>query len=80
MLVVRPQKTEMKKLQSLLANLKKNDRVITSGGIHAVVVQANAGEPTVVIRIDESSGTKMTINREAIVRVLNTETEPDKKS
>lgn len=80
LLVVRPQKNEMKKLQSMLASLKKNDRVITSGGIHGIVVQANTGEPTVVLRIDEGSGAKLTVNRDAITKVVNAESESDKKS
>jgi preprotein translocase subunit YajC len=80
LLVVRPQKNEMKKLQGMLSALKKNDRVVTSGGIHGVVVQANSGDPTIVLRIDESSGAKLTVNRDAITKVLNSETEPDKKS
>jgi|694.fasta_scaffold00328_54 preprotein translocase subunit YajC len=70
LLVVRPQRTEMKKLQQMLANLKKNDRVVTSGGIHGVVVQANSGDSTVVLRIDENSGARITINRESIAKVL----------
>jgi len=71
LLVIRPQRREMKKHQELLANLKKNDRVITSGGIHGVVVQANAGEPTISVRVDENSGTRMTINRDSVATVLS---------
>ncbi len=80
LLVVRPQRNEMKRLQQMLAALKKNDRVVTRGGIHGVVVSANANEPTVVIRIDESSGARMTINRDAVVNVLNAEGESTKKA
>ncbi|MFO0940777.1 MAG: preprotein translocase subunit YajC [Pirellulales bacterium] len=79
LLVVRPQRGEMKRLQQMLAALKKNDRVVTRGGIHGIVVSANANEPTVVIRIDESSGARMTINRDAVVSV-NPDSEPSKKS
>lgn len=78
LLVVRPQRSEMKKMQQKLAALKKNDRVVTSGGIHGVVIQANSGEPTIVVRIDENSGARITINRDAIVKVL-TDSEPEKK-
>ncbi len=78
LLVVRPQRNDMKKMQQKLAALKKNDRVVTSGGIHGVVIQANSGEPTVVVRIDENSGARITINRDAIVKVL-TDSEPEKK-
>lgn len=72
LLVVRPQRREMKRHQELLANLKKNDRVVTSGGIHGVVVQANTGDPTISIRVDENSGTRMTINRDSVATVLST--------
>ena len=71
LLVLRPQRNEMKKLQQSLAKLKKNDRVITSGGIHGVVVQANAGDPTVVVRIDENSGARITVNRDAIAKIVS---------
>lgn len=75
--VLWPQQRQMKAQQLALANalaaLKKNDRILTSGGIHGVVVQANSGEPTITIRIDENSGARMTINRDAVVRVLSNE-------
>lgn len=80
LLVVRPQRNEMKRLQQMLAALKKNDRVVTRGGIHGVVVSANANEPTVVIRIDEGSGARMTVNRDAVVSVVNPDSESSKKS
>jgi len=70
LLVAQPQRKQMKKQQQMLAGLKKNDRVVTSGGIHGVVVSANAGEPTVSIRIDDNSGTRLTINRESIATVV----------
>ena len=33
----RPESKRRKQMQELLANLKKGDKVITAGGIHAVV-------------------------------------------
>lgn len=71
MLVLRPQQRQMKELQKTLAGLKKNDRVVTASGIHGTVVQANSGESVVVIRIDENSGARMTVNRETITKVLD---------
>ena len=53
-----------------LAAMKKNDRVITSGGIHGVIIQANSDEPVVTIRVDENTGARMTVNRDAIVKVM----------
>lgn len=79
LLVAQPQRKQMKKQQQMLAALKKNDRVVTSGGIHGVVVSANAGETTVSIRVDDNSGTRLTINRESIATVVNaSSSEPTK--
>lgn len=75
-LVLRPQQRQMKEHQNALKSLKKNDRVVTTGGIHGTIVQANSGESIVSLRIDESSGTRMTVNRDAIARILNDDKEP----
>lgn len=72
-IVVRPQQKQMKQLQKSLAEMKKNDRIITASGIHGVVVQAAADEPTVTIRVDESSGARLTVNRDAIAKIITPE-------
>ena len=73
-IVVRPQQRQLKEQQKLLAGLKKNDRVVTNGGIHGTVTQAAEGEAVVVIRIDDNSGAKMTVNRDSIAKVVTAET------
>ena len=67
-LVWKPQKEKQNKTKDMLANLKKNDQVVTSGGIHATVL--NVKETTVVVRIDDN--TKMEVDKEAIVKVTRT--------
>ncbi|MCA9126282.1 MAG: preprotein translocase subunit YajC [Planctomycetales bacterium] len=69
-IVVRPQQRQMKQLQQSLKELKKNDRIVMASGIHGTVVQAVAGDDTVMIRIDESSGTRIKINRDAIAKII----------
>lgn len=73
-IVIWPQQRQAKSQQleheKALAGMKKNDRVITSGGIHGVIVQANSDEPVITIRIDENSGARMTVNRDAVVKVF----------
>ena len=78
MLVLRPQQKQMKELQRKLAGLKKNDRVVTASGIHGTVVQASAEEPVVILRIDDNSGARMTVNRDAISKILSGETKENK--
>jgi len=78
LIVLWPQQRQMraqqKALAEALANLKKNDRIVTSGGIHGTVVQTSPESGTVTIRIDEATGAKLTVSREAIGRVITAET------
>jgi preprotein translocase YajC subunit len=59
-------KREQKALQARLVNLKKNDRVILNSGIHGVVANINSDAGTVVLRVDEGSNAKITVDRNAI--------------
>ena len=54
-----------------LANLKKNDRVVTSGGIIGTVVNMREDVDHLTIRVDESTGSKIQVLKQSIVRVLN---------
>ena len=51
-LLIRPQKTKDKQHQKMLANLNKNDDVVTSSGIHGTIV--NVKDKTVILRIDDN--------------------------
>ncbi len=54
-----------------LSNLKKNDRVVTSAGIHGIVSNINTDSGTVTLRVDENSNTKLTIDRDSIRSVAS---------
>ena len=61
-----------KKLQlDRLNNLKKNDRVVTSAGIHGIVANINTDTGTVTLRVDENSNAKLTIDRDSIRSVAS---------
>ena len=64
-LVMKPQKDKQKQHKAMIDNLKKNDEIITTGGIHATVV--NVKEATVIVRIDDN--VKMEINKDAIATI-----------
>jgi preprotein translocase subunit YajC len=72
----RQSREQQKKLAESLAGLKKNDHVVTVGGIHGVIVNASSDSPTVTLRIDDSTNSKMTVNRDAIARVIIETTNP----
>ena len=67
-LVFRPQKKEQKQKLAMRNNLKKNEQVVTAGGIHGTVV--NVKERTVMLRVDDNS--KIEFDKESIASILKT--------
>ncbi len=65
-LVIRPEKQKQKNHQELLKNLRKNDEVLTSAGIHGIVV--NVKDKTVVLRLDEN--VRVEFEKEAVTSVI----------
>ena len=53
----------------MLSQIGKNDRVVTAGGIHGVVVSARPESQVVTIRIDDKQNVRIRVNRSAIARV-----------
>jgi preprotein translocase subunit YajC len=68
-LLIRPQIKKQKAQQQLIEELKKGDRVVTSGGIHGVIVSLK--EDTMLVKVAEN--VKMEIARAAVSKVLNKE-------
>ena len=64
----RGQRKERQKHSSMLANMKRNDRVQTIGGVLGTVVDVREHE--VVVKVDETNNVKMRFNRAAIKEVL----------
>jgi len=62
--IVLPQKKKQKEFKDMINSIKKNDEVVTIGGIHGVVV--NIKENTFIIRVDDN--TKIEIDKFAIAR------------
>jgi preprotein translocase subunit YajC len=51
-LLIRPQQKQEKARKQMLANVAKNDDVVTTGGIHGTVV--NVKDKSVILRVDEN--------------------------
>ena len=71
-MVMRPAQRQEKERKATLAGLKKNDEVITNGGIVGTVVQikekAVAGEDVITLKIDDKI--KIPVVRSGIHRVV----------
>jgi preprotein translocase subunit YajC len=69
LLMMRPEQRKRKEMEKQLAALKKNDHVVTTGGIVGTVLVANEGSKTVTLRVDDTSGAKLRVLRSAIMHV-----------
>ncbi len=69
MLIV-PQRKQQKAHRDLLANLKKNDEVVSSSGIHGTIV--NVKDTTVILRVDEN--VKIEVEKVSIAALKNAPT------
>lgn len=58
LLVTRPQQREQSKHQGMLASLKKNDRVLTAGGVIGTVVSLSEDKKEITLRVDDNTRIK----------------------
>ena len=73
LLLMRPQKREQQKRQQMLSAIKKNDRVVTIGGIHGVVTNVRPEADEVTLKVDEASNTKLRMTLSSVARVVGDE-------
>ena len=72
-------KREQQTRQQMLKNLKKNDHVLTTGGIYGVVTQVQFDADEVTIRVDDASNTRLRMTLSSIARVLGDDPAGDKE-
>ncbi len=56
-ILLRPQKREQSRRKEMLDGIKKNDHVLTAGGIYGVVVSVHREANEVTIKVDEATNT-----------------------
>lgn len=70
-LLIRPMKKQEQERQAMASNLKKNDEVLTSGGIFGTIVDVGEGDDKVTVKLADNCRVKMT--KASIVRNLTNE-------
>lgn len=68
LLLLRPQRRQQKERESMLSNLKKDDHVLTTGGIYGIVVSLK--DDRVVLRIDERNDVRLEVRKDAIAGLV----------
>ena len=72
-ILIRPQQKKMKEHKKLVEELKKGDRIVTSGGIYGTV--ENSTPETLTIKIAE--GVKVKVTRSSVGAVVKPEEEKE---
>ena len=65
-LIIRPQRTQMKKREEMLANIRRNDTVVTGGGVVGKVTKVT-DDPEIEVEI--AQGVKVKVMRSMIADV-----------
>ena len=71
MLAIRPMKKQEKERKALRESIKKNDRVLTTGGIIGVIANIRDKDDEITLKVDENSNVRIRVTRSSIVRVLS---------
>ena len=67
--LIRPQIKEQKQTQDMIADLKKNDRVVTKGGIVGKIVDFQ-GKNNQYIIIDNETGSRIKLFKTSVVSLI----------
>ena len=76
MLLIRPQQKKVKEHQAMLGQLKKNDEVMTSGGIYGKVVALT----DTVVTLEVAQNVRIRVNRPQISEIVKGEKPAAKES
>ena len=78
-MLIKPERAKQNSQRQMLAKLKKNDRIVTVGGIKGIITNVHRDNDEVTVNVDESSGTKIRFTVASISRVDTPEAKSDAK-
>jgi preprotein translocase subunit YajC len=67
---LRPQRQKETAHRTQLESLKKNDRVVTIGGIYGTVTNVQRESDEVTLKVDEATNAKLRVTFNAIARII----------
>ena len=67
---IRPQKKQQQAHRNMIANVKKNDRVLMRGGFYATIMNVKDQEDEITIKIDDNRDVKIRASRSYIEQVV----------
>ena len=75
LLLIRPQQKKQKKHQEMLGNVKKGDKVITTGGLYGIVIKVT--ERDVILEVSDKVNLRFSISAIGNVREMDEKSERD---
>ena len=69
-LFIMPQQQQERKRKAMIDALKKNDKVLTTGGIYGTVISVDPKGDKVILRVDDERGVKLAFTKASVGRVL----------
>jgi preprotein translocase subunit YajC len=75
LIMVRPQQQQERKRREMIDALKKNDKVLTAGGIYGTVISVDPERARVVLRVDDERGVKLAFSKASIQQVVESTSE-----
>lgn len=70
-MLVRPRKSEQKRHEQMVSDLKKNDRIVTIGGILGTVANVSSDGTEITVKVDDN--TRIRFRSDSIRTVLKDE-------
>lgn len=77
-LLIRPQQKKMKEHREMLASLKRNDRIVTSGGLVGTITRVKDGSDEVEVEI--APNVRVTVVRGMISSIVRPQAANDQKA
>ena len=65
-MMIRPQRQKQQRHDQMISDLKKNDTVVTIGGIVGTVSNISKGGDKITLRVDDTTNAKITVLRSSI--------------
>lgn len=78
-MLIRPERKKSAEAADMLKTLKKNDHVVTVGGIYGTVVNVQENSDIITIRVDENTNAKLRVRRSAISGIVKDDESPGKE-
>ncbi len=79
-LMIRPQRKQQQEKERMLANIKKNDHVLTTAGIYGIVKQVKTDEQEVTLCIDEKKDVCIKVTKASIATLVKVSSSSEAES